>query len=59
MTNNVYTNPICKSEEGKAMEMVKCLFNYFCEKPDRLLMNTRKFTLFQVLKGPPAIILPG
>jgi dGTPase len=36
MTNNVYTNPICKSEEGKAMEMVKWLFNYFCEKPDRL-----------------------
>ncbi|MEG0546628.1 MAG: deoxyguanosinetriphosphate triphosphohydrolase [Oscillospiraceae bacterium] len=36
MFSQVYTNPKCKSEEKKAEELVKCLYNYFVENPTEL-----------------------
>ncbi len=32
----VYKNPIAKGEEGKAEEMLRMLFEYFCANPERL-----------------------
>lgn len=36
MFENVYTNPKAKSEEGKAVMLVKTLYSYFLEHRDRL-----------------------
>ena len=36
MFKYVYTNPVCKSEEGKAESMIKELFRYFSQNPDRM-----------------------
>ena len=36
MFANVYTNPLAKGEEGKAQEMLRMLFGYYCENPDEL-----------------------
>ena len=36
MFDKVYTNPVCKSEEGKAINMIKLLFEYFCENINEL-----------------------
>lgn len=36
MFANVYTNPVCKSEESKAMDMIKRLYEYFTENPETL-----------------------
>lgn len=36
MFANVYTNPVCKSEEIKAMDMIKRLYEYFTEHPETL-----------------------
>ncbi len=36
MFKQVYTNPICKGEEGKAMDIVEKLYNYFKDHPDML-----------------------
>ncbi|MDO5448585.1 MAG: deoxyguanosinetriphosphate triphosphohydrolase [Clostridia bacterium] len=36
MFKNVYTNPICKGEEGKAMDIVMKLYNYFREHPEEM-----------------------
>lgn len=36
MFANVYTNPICKSEESKAMDMIKRLYEYFTAHPETL-----------------------
>lgn len=36
MFKNVYTNPICKGEEGKAMDIVTKLYNYFKEHPEEM-----------------------
>lgn len=36
MFKYVYTNPICKSEEGKAENMIKELFRYFSRNPGAL-----------------------
>lgn len=36
MFENVYTNPKAKSEEGKAVMLVKALYSYFMEHKDRL-----------------------
>lgn len=36
MFQNVYTNPVCKSEEGKAENMIKELFRYFSLNPDKM-----------------------
>ena len=32
----VYTNPYCKSEEGKAAHMIEMLYEYYSEHPDKL-----------------------
>lgn len=36
MFEEVYTNPVAKSEEGKAEGLVKALFQYFYSHPDKL-----------------------
>lgn len=36
MFDKVYTNPACKSEEGKAMEMVSRLYGFFADNPEKL-----------------------
>ncbi len=36
MFANVYTNPVCKSEEGKAVLVVQDLYHYFVEHPDEM-----------------------
>ena len=36
MFEQVYTNPIAKSEEGKAEDVVKTLFRWFAERPEKL-----------------------
>ena len=36
MFKYVYTNPVCKSEEGKAESMIKELFRYFSHNPSAL-----------------------
>lgn len=36
MFDRVYTNPVCKSEEGKAIAMLQQMFSFFCEHPDEL-----------------------
>ena len=36
MFANVYTNPLAKGEEGKAQELLRMLFGYYCENPDEL-----------------------
>lgn len=33
---NVYTNPVAKSEEGKAKELLAALFRYFSEHPEQM-----------------------
>ncbi|MDR1410310.1 MAG: deoxyguanosinetriphosphate triphosphohydrolase [Oscillospiraceae bacterium] len=36
MFERVYTNPICKSEEGKAVALVQRLWEYFCANPSQM-----------------------
>ncbi|MCM1545063.1 MAG: deoxyguanosinetriphosphate triphosphohydrolase [Ruminococcus sp.] len=36
MFDRVYTNPICKGEEGKAQSMIKSLYEFFATHPDEL-----------------------
>ena len=36
MFDRVYTNPVCKSEESKAISMIQQLFAFFYEHPDEL-----------------------
>ncbi len=36
MFEKVYTNPACKSEESKAVEMVQRLYEYFAENPEKM-----------------------
>jgi len=36
MFDQVYTNPICKSEESKAIDMIVWLYQYFSGSPERL-----------------------
>lgn len=33
---NVYTNPICKGEEGKAKAIIQQMYHYFVERPEEL-----------------------
>lgn len=33
---NVYTNPIAKSEDSKAQELLACLFEYYVKHPDKM-----------------------
>ena len=39
MFQNVYTNPLCKSEEKKAETLIKSLYFYFVENPDKMPSN--------------------
>lgn len=41
MFEAVYTNPVAKSEEGKAEELVKTIYSYFLKNPDRLPADYR------------------
>jgi len=36
MFESVYLNPMAKGEEGKAQDMLRRLFEYYCREPDRL-----------------------
>ncbi len=36
MFDRVYTNPVCKSEEGKAMKLVQSLYDFFCSNANEL-----------------------
>lgn len=36
MFDSVYTNPICKSEEKKAILMIQTMFKFFCENVEEL-----------------------
>lgn len=36
MFENVYRNPVCKSEESKAKTMIEMLYRYFIERPEKL-----------------------
>ncbi|MCR4909559.1 MAG: deoxyguanosinetriphosphate triphosphohydrolase [Lachnospiraceae bacterium] len=36
MFENVYTNPVAKSQEGKAEQLVEALFRYFCDHREEL-----------------------
>ncbi|NBI66214.1 deoxyguanosinetriphosphate triphosphohydrolase [Pseudoflavonifractor sp. 60] len=36
MFDSVYTNPMAKGEEGKAQDMLRCLFEYYQKNPDHL-----------------------
>ncbi|MGN1417806.1 MAG: deoxyguanosinetriphosphate triphosphohydrolase [Acutalibacteraceae bacterium] len=36
MFDRVYTNPVCKSEEGKAIAMIQTLYEFFISHPDEL-----------------------
>ncbi|MDR3313657.1 MAG: deoxyguanosinetriphosphate triphosphohydrolase [Oscillospiraceae bacterium] len=42
MFEQVYTNPVCKSEEGKAIDMVVWLYQYFTAKPEQLPEEYRR-----------------
>ncbi len=36
MFKRVYTNPVCKSEEGKAIKLIQALHSFFSENPQEL-----------------------
>ena len=36
MFDHVYFNPVCKSEESKAIDMIVWLYQFFCTRPDKL-----------------------
>jgi dGTPase len=42
MFDKVYTNPACKSEEGKAMEMIQRLYHHFTQNPEALPMQFKE-----------------
>ena len=42
MFDHVYTNPVCKSEEGKAKNMIRLLFEFFCKNPDKLSSDCKR-----------------
>jgi dGTPase len=47
MSENVYKNKDCKSEEPKAMELIKWLFKYYKENPSELPDDYRNIALTQ------------
>ncbi|MBP5459841.1 MAG: deoxyguanosinetriphosphate triphosphohydrolase [Clostridia bacterium] len=42
MFANVYTNPVCKGEEGKAVLVVQDLYHYFAEHPEEMPEDYRR-----------------
>ncbi len=49
MFRNVYTNPVCKSEESKAIDMICWLYDYFSKNPLEL---PQEYTLICLKEGP-------
>ena len=49
MFRNVYTNPVCKSEESKAIDMICWLYDYFTKNPLEL---PEEYTLICLKEGP-------
>lgn len=44
MFETVYKNPVAKSEEGKAMDIIKYLFSYFMSNPGRLPVSFQQIS---------------
>ena len=44
MFESVYTNPLCKSEETKAKDMIAKLYEHFCKNPDKMPQLYRKLS---------------
>ncbi len=42
MFKNVYTNPICKGEEHKAVDMLQWLYGFYLKNPDKLSPEMKK-----------------
>ena len=40
--DNVYFNPVAKSEETKACDMIKRMYEYFCKNPEKVPFEYRK-----------------
>ena len=40
--DNVYFNPVAKSEETKACDMISKMYEYFCKNPDKIPFEYRK-----------------
>ena len=36
MFDSVYTNPVAKGEEGKAEDIIKKLYEYYCKQPEKM-----------------------
>lgn len=51
MFENVYKNPAAKSEESKAVEMVKTLYRYFYDHPEKLPDGCRPCSTMTVEQG--------
>ncbi len=49
MFKNVYTNPVCKSEESKAMDMICWLYEHFSQNPMEL---PGEYTMLCLKEGP-------
>ncbi len=49
MFDKVYTNPLCKGEETKAIEIIKQLYEYFVKNPEQIADTYRYVT---VSEGP-------
>lgn len=49
MFRNVYTNPVCKSEESKAIDMICWLYDHFSNNPLEL---PQEYTLLCLKEGP-------
>ncbi len=45
MFDKVYTNPVCKSEETKAIEIIKQLYTYFVNNPEQIPDTYRYVTV--------------
>ncbi|MCR5150518.1 MAG: deoxyguanosinetriphosphate triphosphohydrolase [Clostridiales bacterium] len=45
MFDSVYTNPVCKSEESRAQEMIRILFNHFVDVPEEMPALYREIAL--------------
>ncbi len=42
MFKNVYTNPVCKGEEHKAVDMLRWLYDFYLKNPDKLSPEMKK-----------------
>ncbi len=42
MFKNVYTNPVCKGEEHKAVDMLQWLYGFYLKNPDKLSVEMKR-----------------